>query len=524
LVEAVGLGKVFGGAVALDDVTLTIGRGEVLGLVGENGSGKSTLIKILAGYHKPDSGSLLLDGEVVGTTGLVGAGDSAASLYVAFVHQDLGLIDELDVVENFYIRDLAKSPTTGIRSAVVPWRQYRQHVTETLERFGVVIADTRSAVAELTPLTRAMLAIVRAVDEINRSGATSSLLVLDEPTVYLPGQERLTLYELIRRVAVGDSSVLLVSHDIDEVLQVADRVTVLRDGRMVGTVASAEASRGTVVEMMVGSSQFATLTERSAGRAGTTTLDSTEDALEFRDLRGGGVGPVSARIRSGEVVGVAGLVGSGYHELTRLIYGATPIDSGDLLIAARLAKARHSPRRAIGMGAVLVPGDRIREGGIGSLSLKENVFYVICKRFMRRGVVQWKKGWASVHDRLVEFDVRPPDGDRDLGTLSGGNQQKAIFAKWSQLDPRLMLLEEPTQGVDVGARAGIWQFIGDAASRGAGVLVSSSDYEELVTICDRVLIVSHGEIISELGSEELSKQAILAACHGGNVHSGRTGP
>ncbi|MDA8033936.1 MAG: sugar ABC transporter ATP-binding protein [Actinomycetota bacterium] len=512
LVEATSLVKVFGGVRALDRVSVDIRLGEVRGLVGENGSGKSTFIKVLAGYHKPDAGTISVDGEPVALPIRL---ESLRTTYIAFVHQDLGLVGDLSVMENFFARDIARARAGSVRERFVPRRAYRRHLRACLDQYRIPLHDLDQPVGELTPLQRAMVAIVRAVDEIGRSGAAKSLLVLDEPTVYLPEDQRGMLYGLIRDIVADHNSVLLVSHDIDEVLEVADTITIFRDGKAIDTIASSESSRREVVEMMVGLApgRVEAMAEK-ARSARAATLGSAERVVELRHVSSGAMTDATLQVRTGEIVGLAGLVGSGYEVVPRIIYGLLPVASGALEICGNPVTSRgHSPTGAIELGVVLVPRDRIREGGVGALTVNENVFFPIRSRFTRRGVVRWKDGWSWVHDQLVKFDVRPPDGARELSTLSGGNQQKAIFSKWSQMQPKLMLLEEPTQGVDVGARLGIWGFIREAASGGAGVLVASSDYEELVELCDRVVIFVAGSVVTELERSELSKQNILNACY-----------
>jgi ribose transport system ATP-binding protein len=512
LVATRDLVKTFGGARALDRVRVDLTSGEVRGLVGENGSGKSTFIKVLSGYHKPDAGTVAVRGRPVPLPIRL---DELPDTTIAFVHQDLGLVGDLSVLENFFVRDIAATQRRSWRDAFVPRRAYRQHIRACFDRFALSVPDVDQAVGELSPLQRALIAIVRAVDEIERSGAAHSLLVLDEPTVYLPGDQRGMLYRLIRDVVAARNSVLLVSHDIDEVLQVADNVTIFRDGRVIDTVASERTTRRDVVEMMVGLAPGrAEARSPAASDEGSTAGRAGEPVVSLTHVRSRSVADATLQVRAGEIVGLAGLAGSGYELVPRIVYGMLPVEAGELVIGGLpISRHHHSPTAAIERGVVLVPRDRIREGGVVSMTVNENVFFPIRTRFTELGMVRWRAAWAWVHEQLEKFDVRPPDGTRELGTLSGGNQQKAIFAKWSQMAPTLMLLEEPTQGVDVGARLGIWRFVRKAAAEGAGVLVASSDYEELVELCDRVVIMVAGAVVAELPRVELSKQNILNACY-----------
>lgn len=515
LIVTDSLVKSFGGARALDGVSLTIRPGEVHGLVGENGSGKSTFIKVLAGFHAPESGTIHISGEKV--TFPIRLEALPASTYIGFVHQDLGLVPDLSILENFYARAIANTSDSSLRSKFVPRKANRQHLRAVLDKYEIQVSDLDQTVVELSPLEKAMFAIVRAVDEIARSGAERSLLVLDEPTVYLPGGQRSVLYTLIRATVAHNNSVLIVSHDIDEVLEVADQITVFRDGRVVGTVASAETSRREVVTMMIGQDPAdlqSALEEAAPPRPDDSPGSRRDPLVEMAHVRGAGLTDVNLCVHAGEIVGLAGLAGAGHEVVSRVIYGVIPITAGEMRICdGPVVSNRHSPFAALERGVILVPRDRINEGGISALTVNENVLFPIRSKFTRRGIVRWKRAWPWVHEQLVKFDVRPPDGTRELSTLSGGNQQKAIFSKWFQLQPKLMLLEEPTQGVDVGARWGIWGFIRDAAAKGTGILIASSDYEELVELCDRVVVLAAGSVVAELDKPDVSKKAILTACY-----------
>ena len=511
--------KSFGGVRALDHVSVDIRLGEVRGLVGENGSGKSTFIKVLAGYHKPDSGTIRIGSEPVDLPIRL---ESLPSTYIGFVHQDLGMVDDMSVTENFFVRDIARARRGTLRDKFVPRKAYRQHLRACLDKYRIPVHDLDVAAGELSPLQKAMVAIVRAVDEIGRSGAVKRLLVLDEPTVYLPADQREVLYGLIGDIVVDKNSVLLVSHDIDEVLEVADTITIFRDGKVIDTVRSSETSRRDVVEMMVGLAPGRVEAMKAEAEASRAAAAAGIPVVEMTHVRGGAIADASLQVHAGEIVGLAGLAGSGYELVSRIIYGLMPVTSGEIKICGKpVTSRRYSPASAIERGVVLVPRDRLREGGVGGLTVNENVFFPVRAKFTKHGIVRWKDAWSWVHDQLVKFDVRPPDGTRELSTLSGGNQQKTIFSKWSQLQPMLMLLEEPTQGVDAGARLGIWRFIREAASGGAGILVASSDYEELTELCDRVVIVASGSVVSDLGRDALSKQNILNACYARTSAEGR---
>jgi ribose transport system ATP-binding protein len=510
ILVARSLSKRFGGALALNNVNISIGGGQVRGIVGENGSGKSTFIKVLAGYHKPDQGELELNGRPVGLPVKLG---NLADCYLAFVHQDLGLVGELTVVENFFVREYASS----VHPLKVPWSAYEARVQKVLAQNDIYGVSPSTRVDTLTPLQRALVAIIRASDEIERSGALSSILVLDEPTVYLPVGDREHLYSLIREVVGANHAVLLVSHDIDEVLAVCDEVTVFRDGAVIDTVASRETDRRRVISLMVGE-----LGARKSQETSSTTLagdtpkrESARGAtVTLSDVRSRQLCPLSATFAAGEIVGLAGVAGSGYDQVPRLLFGAVRGGEGELTVSGRtLDLAKLSPARAIRAGVAFVPGDRVAEGGVASLTLSENVGVLTLGKFYKKFILRMGDAERNTVSLLKEFDVRPSLPGRELWTLSGGNQQKAIFAKWSQVRPALLLLQEPTQGVDVGARERIWDVMRGAAAAGSVVLVASSDYVELASVCDRVLAIKDGQVSGELHGPNLSKATILAACY-----------
>jgi ribose transport system ATP-binding protein len=494
-----GVSKSFGGVRALDGVDLTIVPGEVHGLLGENGSGKSTLIKILAGFHAPDAGRLAIHGHEVPLPLPPGR---FRELGISFVHQDLALIPSLTVLDNLRAGMIARA---GLRP-YVSWRGERRRAREVFARYGIRI-DPGATVANLRPVDRALLAIVRALEEMREEHDEPGLLVLDEPTVFLPRVEVDHLFTLVREIAAGGGSVLFVSHDLDEVHEITDRVTVLRDGYVVGTVVTAEAGEGQLVEMIVGR-RLAVFTSEHHD------LTSETAAAAVRNLTGVGVLDVSFDLHAGEVLGITGLAGSGFESVPYLLFGAWPATRGRLVMdGASNDVAGMTPHRALRMGTALIPADRQRDGAVGSLTITDNVTLPQLDRYrrgmtLRRGDMRRRTGAL-----MREYDVRPAEPGYDYGSLSGGNQQKALLAKWLQTSPRLILFHEPTQGVDVGARQQIFATIRDAAAGGACVLVASSDYEQLAAICDRVLVMGRGRVTRQLVGGEVTKDRITEQCY-----------
>jgi ribose transport system ATP-binding protein len=491
------LSKSFGGTQALRGVDIDVLPGEVHGLLGENGSGKSTVIKILAGYHEPDGGELLIDGEPVRLPLSTG---QFRRLGMSFVHQDLGLIDSLSVLENLRVAGIASS-----RSRFgISWRNERVRARATFERYGVRL-DPSVTVASLKPVERALLAIVRAIEEIRSVGDGHGLLILDEPTVFLPREGVERLFALVRDAAASGTSVLFVSHDLDEVREITDRVTVLRDGAVVGTVVTAEVSEVQFVEMIIG--------RRLAALADIRHTDLSEErvGVAVRGLTGASVLDVSFEMHAGEVVGLTGLVGSGFEDVPHLLYGARAAAAGTLTLdGAAIDLTRLQPAAAIAAGLALIPADRKADGSVGSLPVDENVALSVLDRYFNGVILDRRRMRSEMGNLMRDFDVRPNDPSMPYGALSGGNQQKALLAKWFQTEPRLLLLDEPTQGVDVGARQQIYTLIRKAAQeRGVHVLCASSDYDQLASLCDRVLVFGRGRIWRALAGEEVTKDRII---------------
>ncbi len=496
------LSKTFGGQKALDGASLFVAPGEVHGLLGQNGSGKSTLIKILAGFHAPDPGcSFRISGVDIALPMPAGG---FREHRISFVHQHLGLIPSLSVLDNLMIGRLADSGSVRI-----DWRGETKRARALFERYGVIL-DPAEEVQRLPPVDRALLAIVRAVDEMQGSGEGrgGGILVLDEPTPFLPKRDADKLFDVVRTIVAEGASVIFVSHDVDEVLEITDRATILRDGRVSGTLVTKQSSKADFVEKIVGRKFVAFTRSQQAAEAGAANLKVT-------GLRGGAVKSFDLEARRGEVIGLTGLVGSGYAAIPYLLFGAQKAASGTLDLGdGPSAISRHSPSRSIEDGIVLVPGDRANAASIGTLPITDNVTMpVLATRFRR---------WGLHRKRMVElaldlgrrFEVLPNRPDLPLSALSGGNQQKVILAKWLQQQPRLVLLDEPTQGVDIGARQSVFAQIAEATRAGATVLCASSDYEQLEAICDRVLIFVGGEVVAELAGPAITKSGIAELCYG----------
>lgn len=495
------LSKRFGGALALDNLDLTVRRGEVHGLLGSNGSGKSTLIKILAGFYAPEPGGrIALFGKDLPLPAPAGY---AKALGLAFVHQNLALIPTLSLTENFRLSRLSNGADWNLS-----WRREHQSVREALARYGLAL-DPRAPVSSLSAAEQAMFAIVRALEDLGAADSgRGRLLVLDEPTPFLPKVGVDQLFGLIRRVVAEGASVVFVSHDIDEVMEITDRATVLRDGALVGVLETRRSTAQDFVERIVG---------RAVQPFHVHALTGTSHSPVARvdGLLAPGLGPVSFEVGKGEVVGLAGLIGSGFDRVCGAVYGAQPARAGRLAIgqADAVELATIDPCSAVAAGVVFLPGDRLGAAGVGALPVAENVLLPVLDE-MRRGFGLDRGRMARTALELGRaFAVRPNLPALPLAALSGGNQQKALLGKWLQTKPKLILLDEPTQGVDVGARQQLFAALDAASLEGAGLVVASTDFEQLAQICHRVLVFSRGQIVAELQGAKATKESIAECCY-----------
>jgi ribose transport system ATP-binding protein len=501
------LSKSFGGTKALDGVSFDIGSGEVHGLVGENGSGKSTVIKTLSGYHMPEAGSEI---EVAGErVPLPISLLDQQRLRLRFVHQDLTLAPTLTVAENLFADELTLDPSWLLRDS-----QLRRRARDFLEPFGRML-DPAAQVRSLSAADQAHLAIVRAVSGLRRhhpeSRAQPGLLVLDEVTAFLSSAGRAQLFELIRGIIDGGDSVLFVSHYLDEVLEIASRITVLRDGKLVSTVNADEVSNDELVELIIGRRIGSGLADTHAGT--DVAGEGPAAGVAVSGLTGEVVQKIDFVIRQGEVLGIAGLLGSGFDEVPALMFGAQPAGSGRLRLGDRdLDLVSVTPSEATSQGIAFVPEDRQRSGGAGALTVEENLTLQVLSRY--QGAALRRRGLHKDAMALLDdYDVRPREPQAKMSSLSGGNQQKVILAKWLTTEPSLLLLHEPTHGVDVGSREQILLRVRRAAQDGTAVLCASSDPEQLSDLCDRVLVLGRGQIVAELAGSALTKDAIVEASY-----------
>jgi ribose transport system ATP-binding protein len=493
-VRVVGLEKTFGGTRALAGVDIDFRAGEIHGVLGQNGAGKSTLFKVLAGFHAPDAGRLQVAGAEVA---LPLTPTSAVAHGFAFVHQDLALAETLSVMENVCVGAMV----TG-RFGRVRWREQAEQVERLMAGLGAAVG-ARTPVGELSPAERAVVAIARGL--YARGAERARMLVLDEPTANLTPSERDRLFAAMRRAAAGGTAVVFCTHRLEEVLQITDRVTVLRDGRVVARRATRDVDgTGALVRDILGRDLDAFYPDRGEG-------DLAGVALEAVDVGGDEVGSISFRLRAGEVLGITGLAGSGHDTVPALLVGRRR--RGRVTVGEQPV---NSPRDAVGLGLGLLPADRKRTSGVLDASIRENLTLVSLGGFTRRGLVRRRDERRAAAATLERFDVRPRGHvDRRLGSLSGGNQQKVLLAKWlTRPGLRCMILHEPTQGVDVGAKHAILEIVAQLSEQGVAVLLVSSEHEELSHLCDRVLVMGGGRVCAELhapSADRIAEQCFVAA-------------
>jgi ABC-type sugar transport system ATPase subunit len=501
LLEVRDLHKAYPGVKALDGVDIAVGRGECVAIVGKNGAGKSTLIKALAGAVSPDAGEILVDGEVVH----IASPRDAQALGLTFVHQELVGIPDLSVAENIEL---------GLgfprRAAVlVNWRALRVTAQDALDRLGSEI-DPKTQLSQLSIADRRLVMIAHALAQDAR------LLVLDEPTASLTEREIERLHEIIRGLVASGVTVLYVSHRLDDVFEISERIVVMRDGRVVGSAATAELDRPTLIQMITGplADDPADRDPDSPVGTGRTLAARGEELLAVDGLSSAVVHDATFTLRRGEVLGIAGLVGAGRTELCRLVFGADKASSGTISVHGEVVRIR-SPRAAIAAGIVLVPEDRHTQGTVPDFTVRENITLPSLdrfRRFARLPFLNRGRECAAADGQIKTLAIKTPSSNVVTSKLSGGNQQKVVLGKWLERDADVFILDEPTHGIDVQGKEEIYGLIARLVEQGAGVILVSSEFSELVRVCDRALVMSEGRIHGELFGADLTEHKIVEAC------------
>ena len=498
-VELQDVSKSFGGTHALEGVSLAIGHGSIHALVGENGAGKSTLGKIIAGVHSPDHGQLLLAGEPVRFR----SPRDAISRGVILIAQELATVPSLTVAENVFLG--VEPRHAGFQKR----RELRRRYIELAASVGFEL-DAEANVGSLRTADQQKVEILRALCR------NAQLIVMDEPTAALSQPDAKALHVVIRQLARSGTTVVLVSHFLGEVLELADEVSILRDGRLVQTVPAAGQTEDSLLSAMLGRSLDATFPPKRPVPADAPV------ALSVRGLTAPGVNDVSFDLRAGEVLGLAGLVGAGRTELARAVYRANRPGAGTVRVAGVAGRARAAsmvsvtgtPRTAMRAGLAMIPESRKEQGLLLGRSVSENVTLSSLAQLSRAGMVRPRPERRAVRDMLTRVDVRGGGQAMVASALSGGNQQKLLFARSLLRDPRVLIADEPTRGVDVGAKRAIYELLASLTESGLGVLLISSDVEEILGLAHRVLVMRAGRIVAELTGDEATESAVIGAAFG----------
>jgi ribose transport system ATP-binding protein len=488
LLAVAGLTKRFTATLALHNIDFDVRRGEIHALLGQNGAGKSTLIKILAGVYQPDAGDIRFGDRRVRP--------GIDPLPIAFIHQDLGLVDWMTVAENVAVQKGYPRNPLGL----ISWRNVRRGAIDALTTMGSEI-NPDTPVATLAAAERSLVAIARALT------VKSDILVLDEPTAALPESDVNRLLDALRRLRANGIGIIYVTHRLDEVFRIADRVTVLRDGKRVTTVRVDETSPRDLVEKIVGRSMTSAFVKPAPS--------SDRIVLAVDGVVAQNVGPVSFAVKAGETLGLVGLRGAGHHTIGRAIFGQFPLSAGHVSLDDRLVDPT-SPADAMREQIGFVSSRRAEESLAGNMAVRENVYLNPIATGKRVLQPVWRR--AELSDCLVvlkRYSVKPQDSEAVVVTLSGGNQQKVVLARWMEAKVRLLVLEEPTIGVDVGSKAEIYHLLQQSLKDGLAVLLVSSDFEEVERICHRALVFSRGRIVSEIPRSELTIARLTADASGG---------
>ncbi len=492
LLEVRGIDKHFPGVHALRGVSLALAAGEVLAVIGENGAGKSTLMKVLAGIEVPDAGEIVLDGRAV----RIDSTRTAMDLGIALIHQELNLADNLDVGANIFLGREPRGALGWIRRSEI---EARAQVV--LDQVGARFSP-RTIVGTLAVGEQQLVEIAKALS------LDARILIMDEPTSSLSQGETETLFRVVHDLRERGVSVIYISHRLGEVVELADRVAVLRDGQNSGDLSRAEIDHDAMVKLMVGRDVAPPSSERGARGDGELALQVDELVVPAHPRQ-----RTSFTVQSGEIVGIAGLVGAGRTELLRVLFGIDrPLAGAIRVFGAELALTH--PSDAIRAGVALVPEDRKLQGLFLEMAVRENLSIAALQRDQRFGFVATGREADLCGDMIERLRIDTPSGEQPVGLLSGGNQQKVVLGRWLSLGPRVLLLDEPTRGIDVGARHEIYRLMHELAARGVAILFASSEMEEILTVPDRVLVMHEGRIAGELAGVDLSEEAVMQLATG----------
>lgn len=478
--------KEFPGVKALDDVTINIERGTIHGLVGENGAGKSTLIKILAGIYQPNKGEIILDGKPCRFNSPIEARRAGISV----VHQEIKLAEPLSVAENMFLGNVQ------LKNGLVDWKGMRRRAREIVEDLGMDI-DINAQVSSLTVAKKQIVEIMHAINNNSR------ILIMDEPSAVLTDRELEVMFRIVKQLRDKGITIIYISHRLDEIFGLCSNVSVLRDGRYIDTIPVASVDRQGLINMMVGR-EMGQEYPKEVGNVGGTIL-------EVKNLSRGILQDISFEVKSGEVFGISGLVGAGRTELARAILGIDKPESGEVYVRGKKVHYRTFAD-AIRDGLGLIPEDRKLQGLVQIMSVKRNTTLVNMKRVLRAGVIS-----SSLEEKLSKeyadkLHVVTPSMETEVQYLSGGNQQKVVIAKWLFQNSEILFLDEPTRGIDVGAKVEIYRLINRMAKEGKTIIMISSEMPELLGMCDRIMVMHEGHKMGELNAAEATQEKIMALC------------
>ena len=488
-IEFCGIGKSFPGVRALNDVSFKVSSGKICALMGENGAGKSTLLKAMSGDHKPDTGSIILDGEEMHFT----SPNDAIKKGISVIYQERQLMPAMSVAENIFSGDLPSN-----KMGIVNWKKLKKDAKELIDKFGLPI-DPDTPVGALPTAYQQMVEIMKAYRRDAR------VIAFDEPTASLAEAEITILFQLIEQLKKEGKIVIYISHRMAEIFQISDDIVVLKDGKTVGAMKTSETTEADLIKAMVG---------RDIGDtyANLSRNDKIGDVvLEVNDLVGYAIKGVSFKLHKGEVLGFAGLVGAGRTEVVRAIFGADPVLGGEIKLEGKPVKFK-SPKDAIEAGIALCPEDRKDQGLVLWRSIKDNVSMPVLKK-VRKGLFIDDAVRVDLANKAVEqYSIKTPSINKIVVELSGGNQQKVILGRWTseKMDTKILILDEPTKGIDVGTKAEIYQIVCDFAKQGKGVIFISSELTEVINVSDRILVMRNGQITGQLKREEATEENVLA--------------
>lgn len=485
VLELDGVTKTFPGVKALDGVTLRLYPGQVTALVGENGAGKSTVVKIMTGIYQPDGGSIRVDGAATGFP----TPQDAAHAGITAIHQETVLFDELTVAENIF---LGHAPRT--RFGLIDWATMQAKATEILTGIGAEI-DPTHRLRDLGIANKHLVAIARALS------IDARVVIMDEPTAALSHKEIQELYELVDTLKAQGKAILFISHKFDEIFRIADRYTVFRDGQFVGDGTIAEVEESDLVKMMVGRDVAQIFPDRTS-HIGDEVLQVVgyDHPTEFADI--------GFRLRKGEILGFYGLVGAGRSEFMQALFGITKPSKGVVKIDGNIRVIR-SPADAVENGIVYVPEDRGKQGAITALPIFQNVTLPSLKRTSKNGFIRLAEEFALAREYTQRLDLRAASLDTNVGTLSGGNQQKVVIAKWLATQPKVIILDEPTKGIDIGSKAAVHEFMAELAEQGLAVIMVSSEIPEVLGMSDRVIVMREGRMVAEVSGDDLTPETLV---------------